>query len=1265
MSNKGEEGMKSRKFISFSLALALTMSTMTSFSAEQKFENQNKADVLYNLGLLQGYSATEKVLGLGDSLVREDAMKLLAKVLGWEVDADQKSSFTDVSKWAQSYVATAADKKITNGISQELFGAKKEATLQQVVTWYLRALGYDQDASWEKAADLGIETGLLEAKDLPNLNKVANRDALVGVAYEALKATAVDKDMTLMEELVSAGLVDKDKAEEAGFVVSKEFEVTSIEPSYLVETTVITNKKIDKSILEKATIKIDNKKIAIEDLAVKEDGRGFYIRHKAIKNGEEAKITIENLKSEDGEKLSKVEKKLRYLDQTPLEILGVEAIGKREALISFSEPVKDFSKKEFSLVDEKGKRINIKSATAYEADNKGNRKIKLELYTDLKDQSYTLTVKAGVKDYAGFGVYGQEVFEVETIKEAPSILSAEVKSQQKVILTFSQNIKLTKSASSYTSISQDLIYHTNTSNKPSFVKAEGKKLTLEFPKGTEMPIGTVYMYFKEKGIVDLWGNEIQDMRYAFDIVADKEAPIVKEIKQGDNRKEIVITFEKEDLKENEAENKKNYVLKDEDSKVISLSRVSLSKDKVTLTTREDLLGVYSLEISNIKDQQNNVMTTETYEVVIKDNSQKSLSKTRAEIFKSGESEQILKVSYNFEVGTSGDNSVLDLSRYQLFNETTNKSIELADGSKDIEISLNEDKKSVDILISREDIDFSKKNKFTLSIARLEDLYGNKTKELAYSVGVVDLTNKAIPIEEVAFTNKDALQLTFDGQVDALDLEDFTFTVGNKKMLLVDVLDKKETKEGKTVFGVRTEDQFDAQNGASAELTTISKPASENRYGQKIEAGKRMTTLKDKYAPVFDKDKTKDEKNVPTKIIFNEPLTGFSPYAVTDISVEHDGKELVPDRDFQVYWGAIFNKEDTNSLFIVFKGDYARQDQDGEMYTVTVKDANYYRDRSDNKIQDFIYEFERHISMEKKVENDAKARLDNLKGALASKEKELVDANKAVEAVEKRIKDSQATKEKKETELVKVSNEVSSLRNQYSTLSNEAIQLRNKNKSVFAEFTTKYPTLNKRVSDLYKEIKPLESKVTTLRLIISSSSQALAFKKQGVAKLREEYNALYKKDPKNSSLWGMRRRISDLDTQILTATNTLNDRKQEKKKLNGKLKELQAEYNTKYADRQRIAKAYQDAQKAINEKVARATAAKKQLDEKKVKASSLGKEIRDISDVLKKAKEDLDAATLVQRQKTQEAQELRWETKEQQRFYDLIFVNGEFYSIEER
>lgn len=176
----------------------------------------NEAKILYDLKLFNGKSSTSYEPDLEGSMNRQEAMKMIVVALGWETAQESQCPFEDVSKWAKPYVAKAYEKGITIGYAEKRFGAFDSVSLDQLLTFYLRALGYETTYAYDNCEALGKQTGLVT--NLSGNKENLKRYDLVKVTYNALLTSKVGQTKTLIEELVNSGKVNKEKAIEHGMI---------------------------------------------------------------------------------------------------------------------------------------------------------------------------------------------------------------------------------------------------------------------------------------------------------------------------------------------------------------------------------------------------------------------------------------------------------------------------------------------------------------------------------------------------------------------------------------------------------------------------------------------------------------------------------------------------------------------------------------------------------------------------------------------------------------------------------------------------------------------------------------------------------------------------------------------------------------------------------------------------------------------------------------------------------------------------------------
>lgn len=169
------------------------------------------ADALNDLGL---FSGSTNGYNLERSSTRTEGLVMLLRLLGEENRAlNYKGShpFTDVPSWADRYVAYAYEKGYTSGVSENLFGSQKTLTLNDYMTFLLRALEYNDkngDFTWANSANAAIDAGILSQSEVQAIKdrNIFYRDDLVYTSYKVLFANCKNETFKLSDKLISSGI---------------------------------------------------------------------------------------------------------------------------------------------------------------------------------------------------------------------------------------------------------------------------------------------------------------------------------------------------------------------------------------------------------------------------------------------------------------------------------------------------------------------------------------------------------------------------------------------------------------------------------------------------------------------------------------------------------------------------------------------------------------------------------------------------------------------------------------------------------------------------------------------------------------------------------------------------------------------------------------------------------------------------------------------------------------------------------------------------
>ena len=191
-----------KKLLALVLALVMSMSLVTisnaAFKDADTIDNKEAVEVMNALGVLVGDDKGN--FNAKDNLTRAQAAKIICVMLLGKDASDAlslKSNFTDVSGWAESYIAYCASQGIVAGVGDGKFDPNGKLTGYQFAKMLLVALGYDAElesmigSDWQvNIAKLSISAGLTDGLNIA-LSKVITRDEAAKMAFNTLKATMV------------------------------------------------------------------------------------------------------------------------------------------------------------------------------------------------------------------------------------------------------------------------------------------------------------------------------------------------------------------------------------------------------------------------------------------------------------------------------------------------------------------------------------------------------------------------------------------------------------------------------------------------------------------------------------------------------------------------------------------------------------------------------------------------------------------------------------------------------------------------------------------------------------------------------------------------------------------------------------------------------------------------------------------------------------------------------------------------------------------
>lgn len=934
-----------KKIVSLLLVCSLILPSMT-VNAASKLKYEEEADNLYELGLFDGYSTTHKELGLDDPLTREQAMKIIVEMLGWEVDLWDASDFEDVSSWAQPYVAKAVKKGITNGMGS-IFGGKEQATMQQLTTWYLRALGYDQKDSWENAAVYAMQLGMVTPFELVAFDKPVKRDELAGVAYKTLTQTPKGKAVTLIQQLVLDGVVNRNDAIALGLDKQPEpekLEISYIEPLNLVQFKVQFSTQVDEeTALDEKNYDIS--KGSIEDVTLSEDHTAAIVTHTKINNQEDIEIEVDDIK--DFDKLNTIddyEEEVTYMDFDVPEIESIEIIGEHILELRMSEPIESADESAIKIRD-LDKKSNILVHKITSADSTTDlsdyaQVLHVYVYKTLHEGDYEVKINTGIKDYASYSTYPTtEVVYAAEDESGPKFVDYVDVTSTEVTLLFDETLKVE-------TIDKDDIYHTNARNKAKVdVKPNGNKLTITFPDNKPLGQGVSYVTIASDKLMDNWGNLAGTIIAPIEREIDDEGPVIDKIEVVAADK-LKITFD-EVVEDDSAEKVSNYTVEDSNGKDVDIKYIYHDGKTVTLTFDDDLDGGYTITVEDVEDLYENKADSSEY-VDIEDIMPPKL--LDAKLYDISSKVWTIIVKFNEPMIDEGQYSVLDLDKYQLNGKQlsldSDVDIDLTDGGKTVEINIPRGSKHLNV--------HSGSN--YLEIAKVADELGNTSTGLLVSKG--STTSHQIgggSIGDVTYVAKaitdKKIVLTFSAELEIFNADDFlvyiaeTASPGNRKMLGASGFDTDFDDDGNWTFTIDLIDQLpstkvenfqynivgdSALESCSLYIDVPSSRTSKSGYGELVEHG--MEVVLDSAPPkvVLDSDDepdvvvTKDviqdgtnPRSIKLRIPFTEELSVTNPALVSsDIQVLLDNSEIVYLNEYRLD----INQVSTGDLLITIPYD---------------------------------------------------------------------------------------------------------------------------------------------------------------------------------------------------------------------------------------------------------------------------------------------------------------------------------------------------------
>ncbi|MFS1511245.1 S-layer homology domain-containing protein [Chengkuizengella sp. SCS-71B] len=930
---QGGETKVMKKSLSILLAISMVFSMFASvaFAAEDEMTTEEKYEALEDKDIFNGYD--DGLPHLEDNMTREQAAKIIALVFGLE-DADaEEPTFSDVAsdRWSYGFIEAAAAAGIIEGVGNGAFDPKAEVTIEQfakmLVVGYANLTGmeYDEEATvdnenvsaWAQPfVAVALDWELIAEQE--DYTVSADRAFLVEAAYATDTVVVAYTDKPQVVSVSSPNLVT---------VEVELSNVNGLNASQLENEKNYGLKNSDDESIEIGSVSLDGTELTISlaEVAPNQDSGTLTIDAKVL--GTEEDVVVEDIEFFDAE--------------IPV-AKDIELIGPNKFKVLFSEPLNpEIDDAEIEVED------GIYGVVGYTIE--GNA-VTVELSVDSLSEGEYKVVVAGFEDYAEFKALKKK-FTLD-YKKVKSVPTAEVTdaSQVSVEITFDRPLDVDVDDADF----EEYFYHTFSSYNPAEVtSSNNQKFVLDFSNNPlpEGKVKVVVNYDADEELEDEWGNElVENLEFFVEISADKTKPTVTKVVAGDSEEFVLVHFS-EDVVTKSAEDEDNYVVKDSDGDEVSIYDIEYTNDNneyiAEIEFVNDLSGDYTIEISDVDDKalETNTLKTVTLSFSMNDKSAMSLETAIVEgIDGASDEEDVIYITFPEKMATSGEFSVLDKDNYLLNGE------QLA--SKD-KISLFGDSSQVKIVVENgnaQEIEVSDPaDAVELTIARVADAAGNKTKKLAHTFDVGEV--KAPKITAIKTVDKKTIEITVDKPLKTVTKTGFKVTNGTSDTLAA--VSYKIDGTNTIITGTLKADQQLADSGDinielevdAEKLKSFDGKYMENdTYGD--DPGEDIT---DGFAPSLDKDNV--SVNKATKEItldFTEDIKLLNDLAAIDLVIkDHKKDELTAGIDYTV-------SVDSGNLVIKLEASGSYGSHEKELEISTVDKVKYITDDtpSANKIKAF-------------------------------------------------------------------------------------------------------------------------------------------------------------------------------------------------------------------------------------------------------------------------------------------------------------------------
>ncbi|WP_339157851.1 S-layer homology domain-containing protein [Paenibacillus sp. FSL W8-0186] len=687
--------MKKILSVALSTAMAFSMFASVAFGADAKLTPQQQFDALKAAGIVTGYP--DGTAGLDKTITRAELATIIVKAIDLEPVpgvATYKDQNYSVNHWAAKYIEAATEAGILTGKDavKQLFGPNDNLTVQELAVVLVKALKLEVPAEtnntateWAKGyVQAALDKGLIESGI--NYQANATRAQVVVAAhaiyeanqvptvasYEVSEAGKVVEFKLSNDEVVKVTLDEAlapnketevkfshnghDYTHKVTYVTTVAQKVDTVKADNLKEIVVTFDGTVDKASAEQKSnykiknVDVDSAKLSSDKtqvtLLLTQSGR-------SLENKDETTLTISNVKNEDGTVTFNTDVKFTPVDVTAPTVKEVVGLGTKAFKIVFSEPVQAADATLSSNFEINGGTIGGSVTYVYP-----NTVI---VNANLPVGEHTVAV-SNVRDYSGLRIAPVDnKFEVAEDTAAPEIVSVETNDLEELTIKFNETIKDI----------EDIYVNTTSNGATSYdIKDDEVKVYLKDPMNYNE--NTVYV----KGVRDYSDNKAdRDAKVTPTLDTIRPTIIKNKVEKKDGDYIVTLTFS-EKVRENDAKDLENYVLKNSDGKIADIDwidskghpelAVDVSKldsdNEVKVNLGNDLGDnkEYTLEVAGIGDRAyvKNTMLPQSIKINTANLGDNTLE--RAWLSDNG---NYLYLQFSTDLATSGTGSALIADKY--------------------------------------------------------------------------------------------------------------------------------------------------------------------------------------------------------------------------------------------------------------------------------------------------------------------------------------------------------------------------------------------------------------------------------------------------------------------------------------------------------------------------------------------------------------------------------------------------------------------------